>query len=85
MRAGLVSSKIKHLVTVAQNTLPLLFKQRLKLGDVLQDNGHAHIPGAHGRQYLIEVIGQAHIGKLVHQEVDGNRQAPTVLVVCQPE
>ena len=83
--AGFIAAQIQKLIAVAQDGFPLLFKQVLKLGDILNDDGHKHIPGTHGRQQLVKIIRQAHIGELVHEKVDGNRQRSLVFIVRQPK
>ena len=66
MGAGLITAQIEKFIAVAQNGFPLLFKQVLQLCDVLNDDRHEHITGTHGCQQFVKVIGQAHIGELVH-------------------
>ena len=63
----------------------MLFKQRLELGDVLDDDGHRDIAGAHGCQQLVEIIRQADVGELVHEEMHRCGQAPAVYPVSRIE
>lgn len=63
----------------------MLFKQVLQLGDILDDDGHEYIPGTHGCQQLVKIIRQAHIGKLIHEKMDRNRQGTLLLIIRQPE
>ncbi len=59
----------------------MLFKQRLELGNVLNDDGNADIPGAHGGQQLVEIIRQAHVGELIHEKMHRYGQATAVYPV----
>ena len=77
----LVAAQIDELVTVADDALPLLFKQGLQLCHVLNDDAHGDFPGAHGRQQLVKLIGQGDVCELVHDEVDVDREPPAVPVV----
>ena len=76
-----VAAEIQQFVAIPQHALPLLFKQRLQLGYILQDDGHKHIAGAHGGKLDLKVVRQTDIGKLVHQEMDRNWQTAAVLMV----
>ena len=81
MRPLFVAAEIQQFVAIPQHALPLLFKQRLQLGYILQDDGHKHIAGTHGGQLDLKVVWQTDIGKLVHQEMDRDRQAAAMLMV----
>ena len=71
----LVAAEIEKFIAVADDGLPLLFKQRLQLGEVLDDDTDTDFPGAHGGQQLVKFIGQCHIRKLVHEEMHRHGQA----------
>ena len=45
--ALLVTAKVQKLVTVAQDGLPLFFKQGFELCDVLQNDRYKHVTGTH--------------------------------------
>ena len=81
----LVAAQVKELIAVADDGLPLLFKQRLQLGEVLQDDTDEYTTGTHNGKNLIEVVRQADIGELIHQEVNGNRQCAAVNMVSGKE
>ena len=81
MRTLLVAAKIQKFVAVAHNAFPLLLKQGFELYQVLQNDTDRHTSGTHNREYLVEVIGQRNIGKLVHNEMAMHGQASAVLVV----
>ena len=66
MRPLFVAAEIQQFVAIPQHTFPLLFKQRLQLGYILQDDGHKHIAGTHSGQLDLKVVRQTDIGKLVH-------------------
>ena len=85
MGRGLVATKIEQFIAVAQDALPLFFKEGFQLGNVLQDDGYRDIPRTHGGQQLVEVIRQAHVRKFIHEKVHRHRQASPVLVVGQME
>ena len=78
MGGRFVASQIQKFITVADDGFPLLFKQCLELGNVLDDDGNADIPGAHGGQQLVEVVGQRNIRKLIHEKMHRCGQAPAV-------
>ena len=81
----LVATQVEELIAVADDRFPLLFKQRLQLGEVLQDDTDEYATGTHNGKNLIEVVRQADIGELVHQEVNGNRQCAAVNMVSGKE
>lgn len=76
-----IAAQIQKFIAVADDGFPLLFKQRLELGNVLDDDGNADIPGTHGGQQLVEIIGQRNIRKLVHQKMHWCGQAAAVYPV----
>ena len=51
--------------------------------EVLQNDGYGYLAGAHDGKDFVKIIGQAHIGKLVHEEMHMDGQASTVLMVGQ--
>ena len=73
--AGFVAAQVQKLVAVAHDGFPLFFIQRLELGDVLDDDRHRNVPAPHGGQQLVEVVRQADVGKLVHEEMPRHGQA----------
>ena len=75
-----IAAQVQKFITVADDGFPLLFKQRLELGNVLNDDGNADIPGAHGGQ-LTGKAGQGHRGELVQHKVDMAGQGPMVDLV----
>ena len=77
----LVATQVEELIAVADDGFPLLFKKCLELCQVLKNDGHKHTTGTHNGKDLIEVVRQADIGELVHQEVNGYRQTATVNMV----
>lgn len=81
MRGLLVAAEIKKLIAVTDDAFPLLFKQGLELGEVLQDDGNADLAAAHGGQQLVKFVRQRDVGKLVHHKMDVDGQTPSVLVV----
>ena len=81
----LVAAQVEELIAVSDNGFPLLFKQRLQLGEVLQDDTDEYATGTHNGKNLIEVVRQADIGELVHQEVNGNWQCAAVNMVSGKE
>ena len=85
MGRSFVAAEIKELIAVAEYRLPFLFKQRLERRHILQNDRYIHIAGTHDRKDLGEVLRQADIAELVHQEVDGNGQTAAVFVVGQIE
>ena len=85
MGRSFVAAEVKKLVTVAKYRLPFLFKQRFECRYILQNDRHEHIAGTHDRKDLGEVLRQADIAELVHQEVNGDGQTAAVFVVGQIE
>lgn len=81
----LVATQVEELIAVADDGFPLLFKQCLELCQVLKNDGHKHTTGTHNGKDLIEVVRQADIGELVHQEVNRNRQCAAVNMVSGKE
>ena len=81
----LVATQVEELIAVADDGFPLLFKQCLELCQVLKNDGHKHATGTHNGKNLIEVVRQADIGELVHQEVNGNWQCAAVNMVSGKE
>ena len=81
----LISAQIDKLIAITHDALPLLFKQGLELGKVLQDDTDRNTAGAHDRQDLVEVIRQTYVGELIHQEMDVNGERPAVFVVREGE
>ena len=81
VRGLLVAPEKNELVAVANNALPLLFKQCFKLREVLQDDADADFPRAHGGEYLVELIRERDIRKLVHHAVDMNGKLPAMNMV----
>ena len=78
----LVAAEVQEGVAVADDGFPFLFKQRLELRHVLQDDGDRNAAAADGGHGLVELIRQGDIGELVHDEVDGDRQFSVVHVAC---
>ena len=76
-----VAAQIQKFITVAHNAFPLLFKECLKLCQILKNDADGYATGAHHRKNLVKIIRQAHVGKLVHDEMAVDRQAASVLVV----
>ena len=85
MGRSFVAAEIKELIAVAEYRLPFLFKQCLECRYILQNDRHEHIAGTHDCKDLGEVLRQADITELVHQEVNGDRQTAAVFVVGQIE
>ena len=83
MGALLVAAQIQKLIAVAHDAFPLLFKQGFELCQILQDDTDRHATGTHNRQYLVKIVWQGNIGKLVHNKMAMHGQAAAVLVVCQ--
>ena len=76
-----IAAQVQKFITVADDGFPLLFKQRLELGNVLDDDRNTDIPGAHGSQQLVEIIRQAHVGELIHEKMHRYGQATAVYPV----
>ena len=74
----LVTAKVKEFIAVTDDGLPLLFKQSLKLCQVLNDDGHRDLSGTHGGQQLIKLIRERDVRKLVHDKVYVNGKASAV-------
>ena len=77
----LIAAKIQKSVTIAYDAFPLLVKERFQLGQILEDDADGNFPASHGGKKLIEIIRQGHVGKLVHDKVDMDRQPPAMLKV----
>ena len=67
----------------AMEQLLFLNKQGFELCQILQDDTDRHATGTHNRQYLVKIVWQGNIGKLVHNKMAMHGQAAAVLVVCQ--
>ena len=79
--ALLIAAQVEKGVGVADDPLPGVLEELLELGDILQDDGGHHIPGAHGGLEPCIPVRQGHIGELVEQEPHGDRQLPAVYLV----
>lgn len=60
---------------VADDGLPLLFKQCLQLGEVLDDDADADLPGAHGGQQLVKFIGQCDVSDTPIKMTSGQKKS----------
>ena len=81
MAGLLIAAQVQEGIAVADNRLPLLFKQSLQLCHVLNDDRHRDLSASHGGQQLIELIREGYIGELVHEEMHMNRKPATVDLV----
>ena len=81
----LITAEIQEVVAIAHDALPLLFKQSLELCKVLDDDADGDLAAAHGGQQLVKLIGQGDVRKLVHHEVNGNRERTSVYMVSHIE
>lgn len=72
-----------HLSSTACSKTFRTFKQGLELGQVLQDDGDADLPAAHGGKELVEFIRQGDVAEFVHHEMDVQGQPAAVNMVGQ--
>ena len=59
----------------------MLIKECFQLGQILEDDADGNFPASHGGKELVKIIRQGHVGKLVHDKVDMDRQPPAMLKV----
>ena len=76
-----IAAQIQKFIAVANDTFPLLFKECFQLCQILKNDADRYATGAHHRKDLVKIIRQAHVGKLVHDEMAVDRQTAAVLVV----
>ena len=78
----LVAAQIQERITVAGYGLPsVLLIQSFELGQVLDDDRGADLPGAHGGQGLVKLLRQGHVGELVQHHPHMDRQPSMIHMV----
>ena len=76
-----IAAEIQELVAVADDALPLFFKERLQLRKVLNDDTDRDLPASHRGQQLVKLIRQGDVGELIHDEMDMDREPAPVDVI----